>query len=198
MALFSLELSLAGMRRNDVTNLAEYNESDYARQVLQLGDGQTEDTVDQRLRTEAEKLGITVSRPVTPDQNAHVSLSGSALTVMSHHARTGSTGSQDSASTGITSRSSNEHLDTDMPSHLRKRTSSRRSLSFSEYDNFLVQAITLEATKSGFLTSPPPSEPAVSLFSVSTRRSISSIKSGIKNKFRLRKSARKSEETLVK
>jgi len=178
MAPISRKRSLADMQNADAAVPAEYNDADYFYVVLQLEEGQ------------AEKLGITISRPPTADgQNEnHNSMCESALTAQSHHARTASTGSQGSASTGMTSRSSNEQLDISSPLHLRKRPVSRRSMSFTEYEKYLAQHEAQDGMKSGVVPPPLPSEPAPSLFSVSTRRSYVSIKNGIKSKFRIRRS----------
>ena len=131
--------SLADMQHTDGTLPAEYSDVEYAREVLQLEDGQTEEGVDQGLTKAAEKLGIRISRPSTPNGNPHISMCDSAITVGSHHARTGSTGSEESSSTGMTSRSSNEQLDSSTPPHAQKKSTSRRSLSFSEYEKYLAQ-----------------------------------------------------------
>jgi hypothetical protein len=187
MAPILRKRSLADMQHGDVTTPAEYNDSDYFREVLQLEDGQTEMLFDSTLTQLAEKLGITVSRPATPNEKqnvAHNSMCESALTVTTNHARTASTGSGESNSTGMTSRSSNEQLDDSTP---RKRPNSRRSLSFSEYEKFLLQAEAQTLAPSGFVAPHTPSEPAPSLFSVSTRKSYANIKSGIKSKFKLRR-----------
>ena len=190
MAPISRKRSLADMQNADAAVPAEYNDADYFYEVLQLEEGQTEALFDEQLAQEAEKLGITISRPPTADgQNEnHSSMCESALTAQSHHARTASTGSQGSASTGMTSRSSNEQLDISSPLQLRKRPVSRRSMSFTEYEKYLAQHEAQDGMKSGVVPPPLPSEPAPSLFSVSTRRSYVSIKNGIKSKFRIRRS----------
>lgn len=188
--------SLADMQNAEGPVPAEYNDEDYFHEVLQLDDGQTEALVDEKLTQEAENLGITISRPPAPNtQNAtHNSMCESAMTLASHHARTASSGSQGSVSTGMTSRSSNEQLDNSTPLHARKRPISRRSLSFAEYEKYLAQHEAQEAMKMGIVPPPMPSEPAPSLFSVSTRRSYVSIKNGIKHRFRLRRNKTYQEE----
>ena len=200
MATIPQKRSLADMQHTDASSNSgttvpfEYNDSDYIREVLQLDDGITEALFDEHLVEQASKLGIAISRPSTPTpQNiAHISMCESAIT--SHHARTASTGSQESASTGMTSRSSNEQVDHLTPPQARKRPSSRRSLSFSEYEKYLTQIEQAEA-KTGLVPNPMPSEPAPSLFSVSTRRSYVSIKNGLKSRFRLKRS-RASQDSL--
>jgi len=180
------------MQHPEGTIPAEYSDADFVHEVLQLGDGQTEALYDSKLAQEAEKLGITISRLQTPSDkqhDPHISLCESALTVISHH-RTASTGSQGSNSTGITSRSSNEQLDNNLTP--RKRANSGRTLSFSEYDKYLLQVEAQDPT-CAFIT-PMPSEPAPSLFSVSTRKSFTSIKSGFKSRFKLRRSRESKEE----
>ncbi|CZT09540.1 related to ariadne-2 protein [Rhynchosporium agropyri] len=164
---------------------SEYSDADYVTAVLQLEASQTEAIFDETLAKEAEGLGIIISRPSTPldGQNTYNSVCGSADTVLSHH-RTASSVSHGSASTGMTSRSSNEQLDGSIPTqhHARKRISGRRSLSFTEYEKYLtLQTSTIP------LPPPLPAEPAPSLFSVSTRKSYVSIKNGIKSRFRLRR-----------
>jgi hypothetical protein len=178
------------MQNPDTTAPTEYNDEDYFCEVLQFEEGETEALFDDKLVQEAEKLGITISRPPTAnaqDEN-HNSVCESALTEPSHHARTASSGSAGSVSTGMTSRSSNEQLDNSTPLHARKLPISRRSLSFTEYEKYLAQHEAQEVMKTGVVPPPMPSEPAPSLFSVSTRRSYVSIKNGIKSKFRLRRS----------
>lgn len=187
--------SLAGMQQTDNSLPCEYNEREYADSVLRLEGEQTEAQFDEQLAKEAESLGIIISRPCTPNQSQHAtheSLCGSANTVPSHH-RTASSGSHGSASTGMTSRSSNEQLDSSnhSPQQLRKRMSARRSLSFSEYEKYLAQ----HGSTKPILLPPLPSEPAPSLFSVSTRKSYMSIKNGIKSKFKFRR-AKSSQDDL--
>jgi cell pole-organizing protein PopZ len=184
------------MQNAEGTVPAEYNDEDYFREVLQLDEGQTEVLFDEKLAQEAEKLGITISRPPTPKaQNLnHNSICESALTEVSRHVRTASSGSQRSASTSMTSRSSNDQLDNSAPMHSRKRPISRRSLSFSEYEKYLAQHEAQEAMKTGVVPPPMPSEPAPSLFSVSTRRSYVSIRNGLKHRFRLRRNKSFQEE----
>lgn len=165
---------------------AEYNDNDYVREVLQLENGRTEALFDEDLAQEAEKLGITISRPSTPKNNheTHISMSNSATTVASHR-RTASSSSNGSASTGITSRSSDEQPELSPIS--KKRSPARRNLSFSEYERYLEQHEAQDITKSIY-PPPIPAEPAPSLFSVSTRKSYASIKSTFTKRFRLRRS----------
>jgi hypothetical protein len=183
----------------------EYNDEGYFYEVLHFEEGQTEAQFDEQLAREAEKLGITISRPPTAQgQNEnHNSVCESARTEPSLYARTASPGSAGSVSTGLTSTSSNELPDNSTPSHARIRpisrrrplsissisdyTLNRRSLSISDYEIYLAQHEAQEAMKSGVVPPPIPAERAPSLFSVSTRRSYIGVKNGIKSKFKLRR-----------
>lgn len=195
MAPISRKRSLADMQHTDAMIPAEFNDDDYFREVLQLDEGRTEAFFDDDLTREAEKLGITITRLPTPNQNSYDSLCESAVTVASHQ-RTASSGSQGSNSTGITSTSSNEHFDTFTPMQSRKRNSARRSLSFSEYEKYLGQMEKQHNSTLGLVPPPIPAEPAPSLFSVSTRRSYQSIRNGFKNRFRLRRKNSASRDDL--
>jgi hypothetical protein len=157
----------------------EFNDSEYFREVLQLADGSTEDAVDAALAQRACALGIAI----TPSANLHngdSSMCESAATEESERARTGSSGSHVSASTCMTSpRSSNEIMSNGEDG---QRDGMRRSVSFSEYDRFLGQVNIPTA-----VAAPVSSNPAPSLFSVSTKRSMISIRNGIMSRFALRK-----------
>jgi hypothetical protein len=187
--------SLADMQSPMGAGSAEYNDHDYAKEVLQLDAGKTEPLLDESLVQEAENLGITISRPPTSTSNHenHISMSNSAITVASHHVRTTSSSSRESASTGMTSRSSNEQFEHSTLPQTRKRLSARRNLSFSEYEKYLAQHDAQDPNKQPF-PPPIPAEPAPSLFSVSTRKSYNSIKSTFTKRFRLRRSKTSREE----
>lgn len=191
--------SLADMQNADSAVPTEYNDEDYFYEVLHFEEGQTEALFDEQLAREAEKLGITISRPPTAqDQNEnHNSVCESALTEPSQYARTASSGSLGSVSTGMTSGSSNELPDNSTPLHARIRpisrrsltkdyTANRRSLSISDYEKYLAQHEAQEAMKSGVVP-PTISAEHAPLISESRRRSYVGVKNGIKSKFKLRR-----------
>jgi hypothetical protein len=150
----------------DMHDLEEFRDIDYCKIVLGLNE-KSEHGLDEELSQTAAALGIKISPPT-----GHSSISESAVTLGSSHTRTASTGSQASISTTATSRTSVENSP-------RRRSSTRRSLSFSEYDKYVEQVVFLH---------PIPADPAPSLFSISTKKSYSSLKSGLRQKLRLRKS----------
>ncbi|KAM0157930.1 hypothetical protein ACHAPC_001373 [Botrytis cinerea] len=161
----------------------EYNDDDYFREVLQLdGSIQTEIQFDERLNKEAENLGISITGP-SADEIIESPPCESPFD-QSHHTHTDSSLSQESDSTGLTSRSSNEQLDASSLSQPWKRPAARRSLSFHDYEKFVKQ---IDAQNKIPLPPPIPAsspESAPSLFSVSSKRSYASIKNGIKTRFR--------------
>jgi len=162
----------------DIATLpVEYNATEFENEVLRTG-GQTEALFDEALTLEAQQLGITPA--------ARHSLCASPTTINSNHARTGSTDSIQSVLTALTSNASTDRLGGPETTHMRKRASYRRSLSFSEYEQFLAQMDTRPMNNVENLSPPKTAEP--SLFSVSTRRSYQSIRNGIKARFRLRRS----------
>jgi hypothetical protein len=84
---------------------------------------------------------------------------------------------------------SNEQSDNAAGPQTKRRSIAKRSLYFSEYAKYLAHAEAQDNASRGFVYPPMPSEPA-SLFSVSTRRSMKSIKSlkkGIQSRLRLRR-----------
>lgn len=171
----------------------EYNDQDYIRDVLQLSDHQTEALVHAILVLEAENLGITTTRPESArDGFALSSLSESDF---SNHTKTGSWDSQETQS----SRSSYEQVDNAEGFSQEQRPSSRRSLSFSEYGKYLEQTGETDNTQRFSISIMPPAEREGSLFSVSTRKSYTSIKNGIKKSsrslFRLRRGSTCSQST---
>lgn len=169
---------------------SEFKEVEYIKEVLHL-DNTTEQAIDEALAREASALGIDVLPPTSLAHKAHSSVCDSAVTAASGRARTSSTDSAGSASTGITSRYSSEPVTIGIPSILRRRSSTGRPLSLSEYDRFSAQ---IEAQQ-GMIHS-MPAEPAPSLFSVSTRMSYFSIKSGITRHFNIRRKAKASAGNL--
>ncbi|CAG8949570.1 hypothetical protein HYFRA_00007803 [Hymenoscyphus fraxineus] len=159
----------------------EYNDREYIREVLQLGDNQTESLAHAILMLEAEALGITISRPVSMSSEGHV--------------RTDSADSQKTQSTGVTSifsrGSADVTPDTSTGILHDQRPSSRRSLSFSEYGKYLEQTGETVITHNSHVSIISSDDREGSLFSVSTRKSYISIKNGLKKSsrtlFRLRR-----------
>lgn len=194
MATVPKKRSLADMQQGRRSTPDELNDGDYLSEVLQLESSGTENALDDGLAHDAAVLGIEIPPPISVKHNGHESVCDSSVTIGSRHARTGSSGSQASISTGITSRSSTENIDGSSPVP-SKRSHSRRSLSFSDYDKFILQQQQPGTGLTMYPMPPIPSDPAPSLFSVSTRKSYNSIKNGIKVRLKLRRN-KASEENL--
>lgn len=165
----------------------ELGEAEYLNQVLQLSSEKTEAYFNE-LIMKATNLGIAISRPssATPVNNKrNPSGAESSITVDTNHARSASTASQGSASTNLTSHSSNNgHSDLAGRIITRKRS---RALTFSQYETYLAQVDpTLKQNK--FLSpSPTETESAPSIFSVSTNISYVTLKRGFSKLRRRRK-----------
>lgn len=164
--------------------LPELGDTDYAAEVLRLDERQQEVDIDVQLAQKAAELGISASRPSTA-QEPVTSTAESAITATSNHVRTASTGSQNSTSTALTAQSSIVRVGSNGTADVKGNTVTRtrsKSLNFSQYDKYLAQ-VDPNLNQPKFLSSPPPGrEPAPSLFSVSTRKSYTTIKNGIKTR----------------
>ncbi|KAI1374907.1 hypothetical protein F4677DRAFT_147015 [Hypoxylon crocopeplum] len=160
-------------------NPPELKDADYLSQVLQLSPERTEAYLNE-LIMKATDLGIAISRPpssASTDDKRNTSGAESSITLDTNHARTASTGSEGSASTTLTSYSSNNgYLEPTGRIITRKRS---RALTFAQYENYLAQ-VDPNINQPKFLSpSPTETESAPSIFSVSTSRSYLSIKRGL-------------------
>ncbi|KAK3943084.1 hypothetical protein QBC46DRAFT_351684 [Diplogelasinospora grovesii] len=128
-----------------ISRLPELSDAEYLREVLNQTNGTTEADVFQQLAEKASSLSIDLPPEVTPSSNTQQpsTTSGapqSAATVTSQHARTASTGSNGTASTGLTL-----HHSTVIPATLTEPTKAvarprSKTLGFSLYDKYLTQA----------------------------------------------------------
>lgn len=185
MATIPKKRSLADMQRTSGPVPQEFNDADYDREVLQL-EGTCETAVDEALTREAITLGVDISQTFVSSQIGHVSVCDSTATVGSEHLRTSSMESEASASTGITSLSSNEQSIASMPPITRKITE-KRPLSFSAYDRLLAQLEAQEQARIEALGHTVSSKRAPSIFSVSTQKSYNGMKNSFKSHFKLRR-----------
>ncbi|KAI2617065.1 hypothetical protein GGR54DRAFT_210286 [Hypoxylon sp. NC1633] len=157
----------------------ELKDADYSNQVLLLSPETTEAYLD-GLITKATNLGIAISRPSSAasiDDKRNPSGAQSSITVDTNHARTTSTGSEGSASTNITSHSSNNGSPNPSTRVLTRKRS--RALTFALYENHLVQVDPILKQPKFLSSSPTETESTPSIFSVSTSRSYLSIKRGL-------------------
>jgi hypothetical protein len=164
--------------------------------VLQLPSGKSEDCIEHELIARARRLGIAPSPSSSHNASdkRYTSSAESASTVPTYHVRTFSTASNDSASTALTVQSSifTPPSPEVAPAAANDKRPPPRNLNFSHYDKYLTQIDkNLDQPKfrnsilaSSAATTDPSSK---SLFSVSTRRSLASVKSNIKHKIRWRR-----------
>jgi hypothetical protein len=180
-----MKRSLADMQHTGASSSQEFNDTDYDKEVLQL-EGTCETAVDEALMREATTLGVDLSQIFIASQKGHVSMCDSAATVGSEHIRTSSMESEVTASTCITSISSNKRSTVSLPPATRK-ISEKRPLSFSVYDRFLAQLEAQEQARIEALGHIASSKRAPSILSVSTQKSYNGLKSRFKSHFKLRR-----------
>ncbi|KAM0820184.1 putative RING-type domain-containing protein [Seiridium cardinale] len=160
---------------------SELAEADFFGQVFYLAPDNAASVIDD-LVTKATGLGISVSRSsiaLSTIDKRFASSAESNVTVDTSHARTASTESKCSASTTLTSASSDNYTQESVSTALNRKRS--RNLAFSQYDKLLAQ-INPNLDQPKFPNLSPPTErhsSTASLFSVSTRKSYLGIRNGI-------------------
>lgn len=161
-----------GADANTGATAPELNDSDYFITVLHLTDGRTENQIEDDLVSKANALGIS-SAPVA-DRRITSSVE-SASTV--YNARTFSMLSGGSTSTALTTHSSLFGPPTPDPALSSGRLS--KDLSFAHYDRYL-SVIDPHHNHPKTTNESPPANSSPSIFSGKTRRSLFSVKSGFK------------------
>ncbi|KAF2170369.1 hypothetical protein M409DRAFT_64134 [Zasmidium cellare ATCC 36951] len=124
----------------------------YLLEVLNIGDGETEDELDERLRLEAKELGVDV------DEQKTLEIKPFRPYYPEYPRRSESIDSRASQSTGLTSNYSD--LSKDYHGHRRP---SRTSLSFRDYDAFVARGVPVGRHSISFS---PLSTPSHSTFSL--------------------------------
>lgn len=169
----------------EISNLPDLSDAAYFAQVLRLPVEKLESHVDDELAVRARHIGCHAQNL---SDKRYTSSAESASTAITYHARTFSTGSNASASTTLTVNSSILYPPrSPKPQSDADEKRQTTGLNFTQYDKYLSQIDkNLDQPKIRKLSVPTDTS-AKSVFSVSTRRSFFSVKSGIKNKFRLRR-----------
>lgn len=176
----------------------ELNDLSYLVEVLRSVD--TEQHIEQDLITRAAALGISIPTPPSPPEDTNSPGAESDATLSSTHARNTSSGSDNTTDTAMTSNPPSRP-DTGAEPHENSPPlpSSRvrsRSLNFSTYDKYLAQLEPNLCQPKFHKRLPEPTNPAPSIFSVSTRKSYISIKNGFKAKVRWKKPSTTPSTTL--
>jgi hypothetical protein len=150
----------------------------------------------QNLIIKAANLGISFARSAAANSlsdNHNTSGAESNATLDTSHARSVSTGSQGSASTTLTSHSSNNGHNITGKILVRRRP---RGLSFAQYERYLSH-INPNLGQPKFLASPPSeAEAAPSLFGMGTKKSYRSIRKSL-SKIRGRSTTSPCPEPLI-
>ena len=165
----------------------ELSEAEYYNAVLQLPVEKSETHLDDEIISRAESLGIIVPPPIEalPDKR-YTSSAQSASTAVTYHGRTFSTGSTGSASTALTAQSSICATSKSSPLSGNKKQPPK-DLNFAQYERYLSKLepiLDQPKFRKGSVAADTSSK---SLFSVSTKRSVFSIKSGLKTRMRWRR-----------
>lgn len=167
--------------------LIELNDAGYLADVLQPGDKTSEEEIEEELMQRAAALGISIPPAIPTDSSNNGA--DSDTTAFSSHARNTSTGSNETADTALSSQPSSPTLDrsSNNPNFPPSPRARSRSLNFSQYDKYLAQ-VEPNLNQPKFLKQlSPPVDDVPSLFSIGTRKSVISIKNGIKAKVRWKK-----------
>jgi hypothetical protein len=172
----------------DMSSIPELSDAAYFNEVLRLPIEKSESHVEDELIAKAHELGLS---PVLLSRDKrYTSSAESASTALTYHGRTFSTASKGSASTDLTVHSFTlgpDASDSVSADHSDEKRQSK-TVSFSQYDKYLAAVDKNldqpKFRKASAATADPSSK---SLFSVSTKRSLASVKSNIKNKMRWRR-----------
>lgn len=124
----------------------------YFLEVLNIGDGETEDQLDERLRSEAKELGVDVDEQKTLESKPFKPYSPE------YPRRSASIDSRASQSTGLTSNFSDLSKD-----YHGQRRCSRASLSFRDYDAFVARGVPVGRHSISFSPLATPSHSTFSL-----------------------------------
>lgn len=165
----------------------EQDEIDYAREVLLLDHCQTDAQYHHTLTREAQRLGITPEPTKLSVPTLSYSTSDSTKSIPSVRLRSTSSSSRDSASTGLTSQSSNEVYVEPEPSLPTFRKHLRRSVSSPEFDKFTVIEKAQEIGLDPHACRQPPNLPSICF---PTRISYGKIKNMIQTRLLSRRSSR--------
>ncbi|KAH7304959.1 hypothetical protein B0I35DRAFT_362535 [Stachybotrys elegans] len=176
-----------------VPQLPELDDVTYIAQVLLVYDQKLESRLQDELEARATELGLSLSRPSTPDaRNALSVQSASTVTTDTLHGRRSSTVSRRSTSTLLTNYSSvisppaSNAPQPDAKPRLRPQDSD--CLDFSRYDDLVRKLDDKLSQAKIYRASLPATTSTQSLFSVSSRKSRFSIPAGFRNRVRWRKS----------
>ncbi|KAL6917793.1 hypothetical protein FSHL1_009223 [Fusarium sambucinum] len=168
-----------GADTNTGATAPELNDLDYFVNVLQLQDGRTENQIEDALVSKANALGIS-SAPVADKRNTSSVESASTA----YNARTFSMLSGGSTSTALTAHSSLFGPPTPDPAPSSGRQS--KELSFGQYDRYLSVIDPHHNHPKATMQSLSPANPPPSIFSGKTKRSLFSVKSSFKLRWKKR------------
>lgn len=169
-----------------MNNIPELGDAQYCTEVMHLPVHKSEPEHDRELLRKAHGLGIMASLPSVAEQAASSSASVSTESTSRDH--TFSTFSDGSPSAYLTPHSSIYGKPSfDLSSVDASIKVQNKPLSFSPYEKYLAQVEVVHERQRYRKTSLPVESSGQSIFSVSTRKSLSGAASGFRNRMRLKK-----------
>ncbi|POR39241.1 Putative E3 ubiquitin-protein ligase ARI8 [Tolypocladium paradoxum] len=163
--------------------LPEFSDAEYCTEVLQLPVDKSEIRLDRELVAKANALGIRTMLPSVSGYKRNTSSAVSDSSKSTSQERTFSTASDGSASTYLTPHSSIFGPPSPDPGRPDAAPNPSRNLSFAPYEKYLAQNAPTPDPSGSRKSSTAGDSSAHSIFSVSTRKSLS----GIRSRMRLRK-----------
>ncbi|KFA77351.1 hypothetical protein S40288_04340 [Stachybotrys chartarum IBT 40288] len=171
----------------------ELDDINYVTEVLQIPRHQPETWLDEELEAKAISLGLSVSRPTTPNvRNTFSTQSASTVATYAYPGRNSSIASNRSTSTSLTNHSSVFGVSGHKPLPHNPRsasTSQSRELDYHPYEAILRDADGKFAQTQLSLTFLPDNISSSNMSSAPRRRSLFSLPPGIKDKIKRRKSS---------
>ncbi|PNY24562.1 E3 ubiquitin-protein ligase ARI8 [Tolypocladium capitatum] len=161
--------------------LLELSDAEYCAEVLQLPVDKSEVELDRELVAKANALGLEATLPLVSSYERDTSMAVSDSGESTSQERTFSTASDGSASASLTPHSSIFGPPSPDPAKLDAAPTPSKNLSFSPYEKYLAQdGPMLDPSRSRKSSTAGGESSAQSIFSVSTRRSLSSFRSRMK------------------
>lgn len=184
---------------DEATQIPELDDVYFSTEVMQLGVDKTELQYDRELLAQATGLGIMATLPTVSKAHRVTSSATSDSTGSTSREQALSTISDGSTVAYLTPHSSiygapcPNISSTDDAAHKTQP----RTVNFSSYDRYLAQ-VHLAREESPYRESTVPGESSgQSIFSVSTRKSLSGVTAGFRNRIRLRKKSARAPGTPV-
>ncbi|QPG94620.1 hypothetical protein C2857_006560 [Epichloe festucae Fl1] len=184
---------------DEATQIPELDHVHFSTEVMQLGADETELQHDRELLAQAHGLGIMATLPTVSKAHRVTSSATSDSTESTSREQAFSTISDGSTVAYLTPHSSVYGAPcpnmSDMSADDAAHKTQARTANFSSYDRYLAQVHLVRAESPHRESTVPLESSGQSIFSVSTRKSLSGVTSGFRNRIRLRKKSARAPGT---